>query len=107
MKTVTAEQIRSDFTEIANNVRYKKETYVLTRHNKPCVGIVPLELLNMISAVLNKATQNKQIAKLVEEYVSIIEPEDYEFLMQWSDNPPELSKDLKAAAKSLKGKIIF
>lgn len=104
-KTVSAEQIRGNFTDIANEVKYKKESYILTRHNKPCLGIVPLELLKILAIIMKDAASNKYLTQILQEHASFISVEDYHFLIELSHNPKPMSASLQSAATSLKGKV--
>jgi PHD/YefM family antitoxin component YafN of YafNO toxin-antitoxin module len=105
MKTVSSEQIRGDFTEIANKVRYNKESYILTRHNKPYVGIVPLELLDILSIIIKHSVHNKHIAKILQDNATFITNEDLKFLSELERRPTKTPPSLKNAAVSVKGKI--
>lgn len=105
MKTVSSEQIRGDFTEIANKVRYNKESYILTRHNKPYVGIVPLELLDVLSIIIKHSIHNKHIAKILQDNATFITNEDLKFLSELERIPTKIPSSLKNAAVSVKGKI--
>lgn len=105
MKTVSSEQIRGDFTEIANKVRYNKESYILTRHNKPYVGIVPLELLDILSIIIKHSAHNKHIAKVLQDNATFITDKDLKFLSELENIPAQIPPTLKKAAVSVKGKI--
>lgn len=105
MKTVTSEQIRIDFTEIANKVRYNKESYILTRHNKPYVGIVPLELLEILAIIIKDSANNKRLSKLLKEHATFLTDADIKFLYELEARPAQIPTNLKKAAVAIKGKI--
>ncbi len=105
MKTVTSEQISSDFHEIANKVRYNKESYILTRHNKPYVGIVPLELLKILAIIIKDSTNNKHLSKLLKEHATFLTDADISLLYELEARPAQTPINLKKAAVSIKGKL--
>lgn len=105
MKMVPSNDIRKDFTDIANKVKYTKESYIVTNQNKPSVGIVPVEFLQLLPIIREQAISNKKLAKALKDYITFITDKDIEFLDKLSKTPKQVNANLQAAAKSLKGKI--
>ena len=57
MKEVTTAEARKHMSELLNRAAYGKERFVVTRHGKELVAIVPLEevtLLDRLRALLSK-----------------------------------------------------
>jgi prevent-host-death family protein len=57
MKQVTTAEARKHLAELLNRAAYGKERFVVTRHGKQLVAIVPLEevtLLDRLRALLSK-----------------------------------------------------
>ena len=57
MKRITTAEARKDMAELLNRAAYGKERFVVTRHCKELVAIVPLEdmtLLNRLRELLSK-----------------------------------------------------
>ena len=57
MKKVTAAEARKNMAELLNRSAYGKERFVVTRHGKGLVAIVPLEevtLLDRLRSLLSK-----------------------------------------------------
>lgn len=105
MKTIAANDIRRDFTEIANKVKYAKESYIVTNQNKPSVGIVPLEFIKLFFHFKEIIANDKKLAKLFKDYVTFITEEDIEFLDKINSETKKPNQTLQAAAESLKGKL--
>ena len=57
MKQITAGEARKHMAELLNRAAFGKERFVITRHGKDVVAIVPIEeitLLDRLRAVLSK-----------------------------------------------------
>ena len=57
MKQITTAEARKHLSELLNRAAYGKERFVVTRHGKQLVAIVPLEevtLLDRLRALLSK-----------------------------------------------------
>lgn len=107
MKTLPFRDIRENFTEVANQVNYSKAYYLLTKNNKPMVGIVPPEAMQLLAEIFSAAKESKQIAKILEKYMLTISEEDLSFLKEMLKNPPKPNQALLHAAESAKRKINF
>lgn len=105
MKIVSSENIRKEITDIANEVRFHKENYILTKNNKPYIGIVPLETLQLLNDVIEASFNNKAIAEITQNYMVTITKEDKIFLDNLLANPKPMNSKLQKAAKSAKAKI--
>ncbi len=105
MKTVPSNDVRRDFTDIANKVKYTKESYIVTNQNKPSVGIVPIEFLLLIPIIRDQAMHNEQLANALKDYITFITDEDTEFLDNLVKNPKQANAHLNSAAKSLNKKL--
>ena len=104
MKTVASNDIRKDFTDIANRVKYTKESYIVTNQNKPSVGIVPVEFLQLVNLIKKEVAGNKKLAKLCKEYITFINEDDMDLLDELFHSK-KINKNLKQAQESLKGKV--
>ena len=51
MTTVSIVELRKRFTDVVNAANYRKERFVLLRHNKPVVAIVPMEDYELLEAL--------------------------------------------------------
>lgn len=51
MTTVSIVELRKRFTDVVNTATYQKERFVLMRHNKPVVAIVPMEDYELLEAL--------------------------------------------------------
>lgn len=105
MKTVPSNDVRRDFTDIANKVKYTKESYIVTNQNKPSVGIVPIEFLMLLPIIRDQAIHNEQLANALKDYITFITDEDVEFLDNLLKSPKQENRHLNAAAKSLSKKL--
>lgn len=105
MKTVPSNEVRRDFTDIANKVKYTKESYIVTNQNKPSVGIVPIEFLLLLPIIRDHAMHNEQLANALKDYITFITEEDAEFLDNLVKSPKQANVHLNAAAKSLSKKL--
>ncbi len=105
MKMVSSENIRKEITDIANEVRFQKENYILTKNNKPFVGIVPLEVLQLLTDILKASAKSTEIANILKNYMITITEEDREMLEDLLKNPKPMNENLKKAALSAKSKI--
>lgn len=106
MKTVPSNEIRKDFTDIANKVKYTKESYIVTNQNKPSVGIVPIEFLQLLPIIRDQAMHNKQLANALKDFITYINDADMEFLDNLLKAPTNVNPLLKNAAKSLDNKLL-
>jgi PHD/YefM family antitoxin component YafN of YafNO toxin-antitoxin module len=107
MKTLPFREIREHFTEVANQVNYSKSYYLLTKNNKPMVGIVPPEAMQLLAEIFAASKTSKQIAKILEKYMLNISEEDFSLLNEMLENPPAPNEALLKAAESAKRKIKF
>jgi len=66
MKRITTAEARKDLADLLNRAAYGKERFVVTRHGKELVAIVPLEevtLLDRLRALLSR----KEFERALEE----------------------------------------
>ncbi len=105
MKSVSFENVRKDLSEISNKVKYGRENYILTKNNKPYIGIVPIETIYLLKELLDASKQQKSLSKIVANYAINITDEDFEFLNALEKNPGKLNRDTKKAFSSAKDKI--
>ena len=69
MKHVTTAEARKHMAELLNRAAYGKERFVVTRHGKELVAIVPLEevtLLDRLRALLSKKDFEAALAEMQE-----------------------------------------
>lgn len=69
MKKVTTAEVRKNMAELLNRAAYGKERFVVTRHGKGLVAIVPLEevtLLNRLRELLSKRDLEAALAAMNE-----------------------------------------
>ena len=69
MKAVTTAEARKHMAELLNRAAYGKERFVVTRHGKELVAIVPLEevtLLDRLRALLSKKDFEAALAAMNE-----------------------------------------
>jgi len=67
MKKITTAEARKHMAELLNRAAYGKERFVITRHGKGLVAIVPLEevtLLDKLRALLSKKDFEAAIAEM-------------------------------------------
>lgn len=67
MKQITTAEARKQMAELLNRAAYGKERFVVTRHGKELVAIVPLEdvtLLDRLRALLSKKDFEAAIAEM-------------------------------------------
>ena len=60
-KEVTALDLRKHFGEVLDDVRYRKEPYVVTRNGRPIIALIDIEAYRAVE------TQHKEEA-FIEEY---------------------------------------
>ena len=69
MEHITAAEARKHMAELLNRAAYGKERFVVTRHGKELVAIVPLEdvtLLDRLRALLSKKDFEAALAEMEE-----------------------------------------
>ncbi len=69
MKRITTAEARKHMAELVNRAAYGKERFVVTRHGKELVAIVPLEdvtLLDRLRALLSKKDFDAALAAMDE-----------------------------------------
>ena len=67
MKQITTAEARKHMAELVNRAAYGKERFVVTRHGKELVAIVPLEdvtLLDRLRALLSKKDFEAAVAEI-------------------------------------------
>ena len=67
MKEVTTAEARKHMSELLNRAAYGKERFVVTRHGKELVAIVPLEevtLLDRLRSLLSKKDFEAALAEM-------------------------------------------
>ena len=70
MKRITTAEARSQMADLLNRAAYGKERFVVTRHGKELVAIVPLEditLLDRLRALLSRREFEAALADLSED----------------------------------------
>lgn len=105
MKSVSFENVRKVLSEISNEVKYGKEKYILTKNNKPYVGIVPVEMIYLVQELLAASQKNKAISKILDTYAINITEDDINFLRDLEASPGKLNTKVKEALETAKGKI--
>jgi len=73
MKRVTTAEARKNMAELLNRAAYGKDRFVVTRHGKGLVAIVPLEdvtLLDRLRALLSKKDLEAALAAMNESGTS-------------------------------------
>ncbi|MEE2845704.1 MAG: type II toxin-antitoxin system Phd/YefM family antitoxin [Gemmatimonadota bacterium] len=73
MKKVTTAEARKNMAELLNRAAYGKERFVVTRHGKGLVAIVPLEevtLLDRLRELLSKKDLDAALAAMNEPHTS-------------------------------------
>jgi prevent-host-death family protein len=67
MKQITVGEARKHMAELLNRAAFGKERFVITRHGKDVVAIVPIEeitLLDRLRAVLSKKDIEKALSEM-------------------------------------------
>ena len=67
MKQITTAEARKNMAELLNRAAYGKERFVVTRHGKELVAIVPLEevtLLDRLRALISKKDFEAAVAEM-------------------------------------------
>lgn len=67
MHSVSAKQVRHDFTNISCDVAFKKERYVVTKNGHDFMAMVPLEDLELIRAIEDRI--DNEAAEKSEKYI--------------------------------------
>lgn len=70
MKHVTTAEVRKNMAELVNRAAYGGERFVVTRHGKELVGIVPLEdvgLLDRLRGLVAKREFASALREIAEE----------------------------------------
>ena len=81
MTAVSIVDMRKHFAHIINTATYKKERFVLLRHNKPVVAIVPMEDYELLEALEDRID--------MDDAVAILKDPNREFL-DWDEVKGEL-----------------
>lgn len=105
MKSVSFEHVRKDLSEITNEVKYKGENYILTKNNKPFVGIVPVDMIYLLKELFIESQKNKSLSKIMNHYAITISEEDIEFLTNLEKEPGKLNNKIQKAISAAKQKI--
>ena len=67
MKRITTAEARKDLADVLNRAAYGKERFVVTRHGRELVAIVPLEdvtLLDRLRALLSKKDFERALGEM-------------------------------------------
>jgi prevent-host-death family protein len=70
MKRITTAEARKDLADLLNRAAYGKERFVVTRHGKELVAIVPLEevtLLDRLRALLSRKDFERALAEMEDD----------------------------------------
>lgn len=106
MNKIQFSDIRESFTDIAQRAQFGKETFLLTKNNKPAVGIVPVEFLMLMSEIVEKASVSKDIAEITEKYMLLLDPEDMDYIKSMIKNPPKANNRMQASMRAAKKKFM-
>lgn len=105
MKSASFEHVRKDLSEITNEVKYKGENYILTKNNKPFVGIVPVDMIYLLKELFIESQKNKSLSKIMNHYAITISEKDVEFLTHLEKEPGKLNNKIQKAISAAKQKI--
>lgn len=100
MKSIPFSSIRESLTTVANEVQFYKESYFLTKNNKPVLGIVPAETLLLLEEVLELARTSKEVAKVIEKYTLAISKEEYDNILTRLEELPSPNKRMLASMRA-------
>ena len=64
MTTLSIVDMRKRFSEVVNSATYRKERFVLMRHNKPVAAIVPMEDFELLEALEDRLDLDDALAVL-------------------------------------------
>lgn len=106
MHKVQFSDIRESFTDIAQRAQFQKESFLLTKNNKPAIGIVPVEYLMLISEILEKAAISKEISEITDKYMLLLDPKDMDYIKNVLKNPPKANRRMQASIRAAKKKFI-
>ncbi|MEE9166808.1 MAG: type II toxin-antitoxin system Phd/YefM family antitoxin [Candidatus Neomarinimicrobiota bacterium] len=81
MTTVSIVDMRKHFAEVINTATYTKERFVLMRHNKPVVAIVPMEDYELLEALEDRID--------IDDAMAVLRDPEREFL-DWDEVKREL-----------------
>ena len=105
MNTITFGNIREHFTEVSDEVRFGKKSYVITKNNKPALGMVPIESLMLLFDILEKAESSSEIAEITNKYAAVLDSKEFRELSDMLKNPPKASNRMKASIRAAKNKF--
>lgn len=105
MNKIQFSEIRESFTDIAQRAQFGKESFLLTKNNKPAVGIVPVEFLMLIAEIVDKASESKDIAEITDKYMILLDPEDMDYIKKVIKSPPKANKRMQASIRAAKKKF--
>ena len=105
MQTMPFKDIRKDFTDIAAKVQHLKDCFLLTKNNKPSVGLVPPEMLLLLVDIVNLSKENEEVAKLIEPYAIFLSEEDFDLIESRIEKPQQLNSRLKASLRAAERKF--
>lgn len=100
MNTIPFSQIRERFTDIAQKVQFEKQIFITKRNNKPAVGIVPVEYVQLLLDIFEKSKESKDIAEITNKYIMFLEREEFNQLKALIANPYKPTKVMLASAKA-------
>lgn len=105
VNTIAFSEIRESFTAVAQTVQFGKESVLVTRNNKPAIAVVPVELLLLVSEIVEKAAVSKDIAEITDKYMLLLKPEDIDYIKNVLSSPPKANKHMLASIKAAKNKF--
>lgn len=105
MRPIPLSDVRAQFTDLTQKTQFLREPYILTRNNKPVVGLVPVEYLMMLFEVLKVAKKSNDLSAIIEKYLLVIDHEEIEKLQEYLENPPMANKRLQASVRAAKRKF--
>ena len=106
MNKIQFSDVRESFTDISQRAQFGKEVFLLTKNNKPAVGIVPVEFLMMMSEIVDKASVSKDIAEITDKYMILLDPKDMDSIKKVLKSPPKANKRMQASIRAAKKKFV-
>lgn len=61
MRSMSFSEIRAHFTQVANEVQYGKEHYILTRNNRPAFAMIPIEAFKLLEQLIERLEDEEDL----------------------------------------------
>lgn len=99
---VPLSEVRKRLTDIINDVKYNRETYVFTRNNRPNTVLISSEDFDLFKKLLEIHYDYAPVKEREEQLSLLLSNRDRDKVLADLTNPPKMDSRMRSAIKAAK-----